>query len=225
MWQRRVGVGVLIVLLADLSGCGRGPSYTASDAARDAWRADDERRCLASGTVQASPFVTTRSSLGGPSYCGAIRPLQVHALARGQVHLAPAATLRCPMVPALDHWVENVVIPAARHNLGQDVVALKVAASYSCRPMNSIAGAKLSEHGRANALDVSAFELSDGSRVVVKTGWHGTAREQAFLRAVHDGACRTFGTVLGPAADSHHHDHFHVDLARHGRDGRYRVCR
>ena len=48
----------------------------------------------------------------------------------------PPRLLRCPMVPAVDHWVERVVIPAARYHLGAAVVELKVAASYSCRPMN-----------------------------------------------------------------------------------------
>lgn len=222
MWQRRVGVALLMVALLDLVGCSSQRAFVARD---EPWRAEEERQCLASSSVRASPFVTPRSSLGGSPPCGALHPLQVSATARGQVHLNPSATLRCPMVPATDHWVETVVIPAARHHLGLDVTELKVAASYACRPMNSIAGARLSEHGMANALDVSAFVLSDGSRLTVKEGWHGSHREQAFLRAVHQGACRTFTTVLGPNADRFHHDHFHLDLARHGRRGEIRICK
>jgi len=42
---------------------------------------------------------------------------------------------------------------------------------------------------------------------------------------VHRGACDSFTTVLGPHADIYHRDHFHMDLARHGRDGTYRVCK
>ena len=34
-----------------------------------------------------------------------------------------------------------------------------------------------------------------------------------------------FFAVLGPNADKFHHDHFHVDLARHGRDGAGRICK
>jgi hypothetical protein len=34
-----------------------------------------------------------------------------------------------------------------------------------------------------------------------------------FLRAVHQAACRTFGTVLGPEANSFHNNHFHLDMA------------
>ncbi len=40
----------------------------------------------------------------------------------------------------------------------------------------------------------------------------------AFLRATHRAACRIFGTVLGPEANSWHKNHFHVDMAerKHG---------
>lgn len=37
------------------------------------------------------------------------------------------------------------------------------------------------------------------------------APEQRFLRALHDGACGIFGTVLGPEANTAHRDHFHLD--------------
>jgi len=34
----------------------------------------------------------------------------------------------------------------------------------------------------------------------------------AFLRAVHDDACKLFGTVLGPEANEAHKDHIHLDM-------------
>jgi hypothetical protein len=129
------------------------------------------------------------------------------------------------MVPAVDHWVRTVVEPAAEHHFGQPVIQLKVAASYACRPMNHQSGGRLSEHGFANALDVSAFHLADGRVITVKDGWNGSRDERAFLEAVHSGACKTFNTVLGPRADAFHRDHFHVDLARHGRNGDVRICK
>jgi len=138
--------------------------------------------------------------------------------------MKPAALLRCPMIPQVERWVAETVAPQARTHLGSPVVEVTVAASYSCRAINHIAGGKLSEHGYANALDVSAFTLADGRRITVKGGWYGDSGERAFLRAVHGGACRQFTTVLGPEADRHHRDHFHMDLARHGRDGLKRIC-
>ena len=96
-----------------------------------------------------------------------------------------------------------------------NVVGLKVVGSYSCRPMNNVHGARLSEHGHANAIDVAGFELENGYTVAVKTGWWGALAERMFLRAVHSGSCNIFTTVLGPHYDRNHRDHFHLDLARH----------
>jgi len=35
-----------------------------------------------------------------------------------------------------------------------------------------------------------------------------------FLREIHEAACGTFGTVLGPEANEAHRDHFHLDMAK-----------
>ena len=91
--------------------------------------------------------------------------------------------------------------------------------------MNHVSGARLSEHGYANALDISRFTLESGEVITVKGGWYGTERERGFLRTVHNGACENFTTVLGPNYDANHRDHFHMDLARHGRDGLMRICK
>jgi hypothetical protein len=37
--------------------------------------------------------------------------------------------------------------------------------------------------------------------------------EALFLRRMHEGACGTFGTVLGPEANEAHRNHLHLDLA------------
>jgi hypothetical protein len=203
-----------------LWACGHQPNFVAK---HEPWRADEERACLASGYVRESHFVSVRSSLGGPEVCGAIRPFKVSATARGTVALQPPALLRCPMIPALQHWMERVVMPAVRYHFRSDVIELKVASSYSCRPMNHVHGARLSEHGHANALDVSGFVLANGHEVSVKSGWWGSLAERTFLRSVHGGACTVFTTVLGPAHDHLHRDHFHLDLARHTGDGR--ICK
>ena len=220
-WSRVLVALTLPAALA-LWACSQAPYFVAKE---EPWRADEERWCLAAGLVRESPFVEARASLGGPSPCGAIRPFAVAAAAQGSVQLRPAALLRCPMVPAVERWIERVVKPAARHYLRTDLVELKIAASYSCRPMNNSHGARLSEHGHANAVDISAFVLANGRTVDVKSGWWGALAERTFLRAVHGGGCDIFSTVLGPSYDANHRDHFHLDLARHGRDGEGRICK
>jgi hypothetical protein len=225
MSRSRVRLALLLPCALALWACSGPPQFVARD---EPWRADEERACLASGAVRESNYVTTRASLGGPtepSVCGALRPFTVSAAAQGWVQLRPAAQLQCQMVPAVDRWVEQVVIPAARHYFSAAVVELKVAASYSCRPMNNVDGASLSEHGHANAIDIATFVLADGRQVAVKSGWWGALAERSFLRDVHRGACGVFTTVLGPAYDMNHRDHFHLDLARHGRNGDGRICK
>jgi hypothetical protein len=222
MSSSRVCLALMLPVALCLWACSSGPEFIAKD---EPWRADEERACLQSGLVRESPFVAARAALGGPSVCGALKPFSVAATARGSVELRPPALLRCPMVPSVEHWVERVVKPAARYHLRTDVVELKVAASYSCRGMNGVRGARLSEHGHANAVDISAFVLADGRAIAVKTGWWGAWAERNFLRAVHGGACNIFTTVLGPNYDANHRDHFHLDLARHGRGGEGRICK
>lgn len=192
-----------------------------------------ETACLTSGDVQTSRHIRMASGLGGPvfgllrltSSCGAQRPFHVRALDYGRVKLAPAAILQCGMIPAVEQWLQRVVVPAAQHTLGSTVTGIRVAASYSCRRINGKIYNKMSQHAYANALDISAFTLADGRVVTVKRGWHGRPSERRFLRTIHRGACRIFSTVLGPEADRYHQDHFHFDLARHNRRGTYHVCR
>ena len=223
MSLRGVLFTVSVAGLLILTGCSTGgPDFVAK---HEPWRESEESACLAAGVVRQSPFLEARSALGGPSYCGASRPFQMSAADQGRVSLKPPALLRCPMIPQVERWVARVVKPSAEYYFGAPVVEMKVAASYGCRPRNNQSGGKLSEHGYANALDISAFTLADGRVVTVKGGWWGEDRERLFLLAVHDGACGEFTTVLGPNSDKFHHDHFHVDLARHGRDGRQRYCK
>jgi hypothetical protein len=218
--MHRSRVGVALLWLLALAACSNGPTFVARD---EPWRAEEERACLASGLVHETAFVVVRSSLGGPSACGAIKPFTVAATARGSVRFEPPALVRCPMVHALDYWTERVVMPAARRHLRANVVGVNVAGSYSCRPMNNVDGAFLSEHGHANAVDVSGFVLEGGEVVSVRTGWGGSWPERNFLRAVHAGSCTVFTTVLGPGYDRLHRDHLHLDLARHHDNGR--ICK
>jgi hypothetical protein len=218
----RVAPPCLIALALVLHGCSKSPHFVAEE---EPWREQRERDCLSQGLVANNRFVSARSALGGPSACGALRPFEMSAAAAGRIAFRPSATLQCPMIPTVERWVQEVVEPAARYYLRVPVTEFKVAASYACRPRNNVFGARLSEHGHANALDVSAFQLADGRSLTVKDGWYGRPEERAFLRAVHSGACQHFTTVLGPHADSYHRDHFHLDLARHGPRGDIRVCK
>ncbi len=197
MFKRCLLPAIPVLAVLAVMGCstGGGPDFVAK---YEPWREDEESACIAANAVRLSPFLQTRAALGGPSVCGAARPFEMSAAANGRVTMRPAAMLRCPMIPQVERWVTETIEPAALRHFGVPLVELKVAASYGCRPINHVSGGRLSEHGYANALDVSGFVLADGRTVTVKGGWRGDARDDAFLRQVHDGACREFTTVLGP---------------------------
>jgi hypothetical protein len=207
-----------------LWGCGSSNSVNFVSK-NEPWRASEEQACIASGAVRQTNVIRARSALGGPATCGTENPYEMSAALGGRVIMKPAAMLRCPMIPQVEKWIAEVVEPAARFHFRQSVAEITVAASYACRPINHQSGGRLSEHGYANALDVSRFTLTSGEVITVKGGWYGTEQERAFLRTVHNGACNNFTTVLGPNYDSNHKDHFHVDLARHGRDGLMTICK
>lgn len=221
--RRSARFALLVTATTILVACSASTPYF--KAKKEPWRADSEMACLRSGVVMASTFQQPASRLNGPSVCGAIRPYRLRAVSGGTVRMQPAALLRCPMVPAVERWMRDSVQPAAMRHFGVPIRTVSVLASYSCRPRNNKRGAKLSEHGFANALDVGGFILADGRTVKVKDGWRAADARSRFLRAVHRGACRSFTTVIGPNADRYHQDHFHLDLARHNPNNSYRYCR
>jgi len=142
--------------------------------------------------------------------CRIPNPWRVRAV--GNVALTQPATVNCGIAEPLNDWLQDKVQPAAQRTFGESVVGIDVAASYSCRPRNNQSGAKMSEHGFGNAIDISAFILESGRKIRVEQGWVGSTDERSFLRAARSQACGDFSTVLGPGSDSHHRDHFHLDL-------------
>jgi hypothetical protein len=142
--------------------------------------------------------------------CEVPNPWLVHSLAT--VQFSRPATLNCSMADPLHTWLQNTVEPEARRRFGTSVVAIDVIASYSCRPRNNVWGAKMSEHGFGDAIDIAGFTLADGRNVTVEQGWRGNAAERSFLRGIRSAACDDFMTVLGPGSDAEHYNHFHLDL-------------
>jgi hypothetical protein len=191
---------------------------------REEWRDEIEAKCMKSGLVEMSAYVKQTNRINGPGVCGMNFPLKVSAALKGSVGVTPAATLACQMIPNIDRWMHNTIQPAAQKWYGAYVVEMK-AGSYACRSQNNQRGAKLSEHSYGNALDVFGFVLSDGRTVSVLKGWNGDNQDQVFLREVFTGGCDYFTTVIGPGGDAFHHDHFHIDLAKHDAGWEKRICR
>jgi hypothetical protein len=159
-------------------------------------------------------------SFGGPGDCGASDVVRLEAIIqpdKSRVAISPPATMRCTMAEALATWVRED-LTATVAPMGSPPRELDNYASYDCRGRNRVAGARISEHGLANAIDVRGVRLADG-RFADFTD-RKLARE--FREAVRVSAFARFTTVLGPGSDGHHETHIHMDLAE--RRGGYRLC-
>jgi hypothetical protein len=136
---------------------------------------------------------------------------------RAAVTLDPPPTIRCTMAESVAQWL-RADVGALAVDLGAPLVSVSDLDSYECRPRNRVPGAKISEHGKGNALDIGALKLGNGG--VFKLTDPLVPR--SFREAMRASACARFTTVLGPGSDGYHNDHIHLDLAE--RSHGYRIC-
>jgi hypothetical protein len=157
--------------------------------------------------------------LVGPGECGATDAVLMDNVVlpdQSKVAVMPPATMRCPMAEQIAQWVREDVLPSLKNQ--PPLRGLYNFDSYSCRGRNNLRAAQLSEHGRADALDVRDFKLADGRElnltdINVDKDWRDGIRATA---------CARFSTVLGPGSDGFHEEHIHLDLAE--RHNGYKIC-
>jgi hypothetical protein len=156
----------------------------------------------------------------GPGGCGGEDLVRLEAVVlpdKLKVAVKPAAILRCAMASAIADWIRIDMAPLAKR-LGSVVTDLDNFDSFECRGRNRIAGAQLSEHGRANALDIRSLKLANGRSISLTDRTVPRDLRESVLRSV----CARFSTVLGPGSDWYHEDHIHLDLMERRND--YRIC-
>ncbi len=156
----------------------------------------------------------------GPGGCGGEDLVRLEAVVltdKQKVAVKPAAILRCTMASAIADWIRTDMTQLAR-SLGSVITGLDNFNSFECRGRNRIVGAGLSEHGRANALDVRSLTLANGRSIGLTDRTVPRDVRESVLRSV----CARFSTVLGPGSDWYHEDHIHLDLMERRND--YRIC-
>lgn len=159
--------------------------------------------------------------------CGAQSPLALTGvLVNGRmVPLSGEVTTDCAIATMLPAWLSQVDGYAFAKTNAR-LKSVNIGTTYMCR--NRVGGSstdKLSEHGMADALDVTGFTLDDGKSIDVGTGWTGGEdKGQSIIHQAHDDACSLFMTTLGPDANAEHHDHIHVDFGCHGQSCTARLC-
>jgi hypothetical protein len=166
--------------------------------------------------------------------CGTAAPILLRSIGSDtRVEIDPPATVTCELAKALSNWILDEVQPEAMALLDSPVVKLR-ASSYACRNCYNRSNGHLSEHALANAFDLSEFVLASGQHITIRDDWNSRflalplrnslhvinvsassqtvapplSRGSQFARNAHQSAWQMFGTVLGPAANRAHKDHF-----------------
>jgi hypothetical protein len=158
--------------------------------------------------------------LVGAGECGATDAVLMASIImpdQSRVAVQPPATMRCPMAQAVADWVREDVGPSMK-KFGPPIRVLDNFDSYSCRGRNNIRAALLSEHGKANAIDIRDFALADGREF----GLTNVRVDKAWRETIKASVCARFMTVLGPGSDGYHEEHIHLDLAE--RRNNYKLC-
>jgi hypothetical protein len=170
--------------------------------------------------TEAMAIAPSIPAIHGPGGCGGEDLVRLEAVVlpdRRQVAVKPAAILRCAMASEIADWIRTDIAPLAV-GAGSVISGLDNFDSFECRGRNRVVGAPLSEHGRANALDVRAFKLANGQSISLTDRTVPRELRENVLHSV----CKRFTTVLGPGSDGYHEDHIHLDLME--RHNNYKIC-
>jgi hypothetical protein len=170
--------------------------------------------------TEAIAIAPSIADIHGAGGCGGVDLVRLEAVVlpdKRQVSVKPAAILRCAMASAVADWIRTDIGPLAAR-VGSAISSLDNFDSFECRSRNRVVGAELSEHGRANALDVRALKLANGQSISLTDRTVPRELRESVLHSV----CARFSTVLGPGSDGYHEDHIHLDLME--RHNNYKIC-
>lgn len=205
---------VLIAGVFALASCG-GREKPQSPRSSDNMTSQNARQCLAGLKSKSVRF----AGLPNKSFDGGCRMIDTIKVMDFGIAATNMGAMTCPLASSFTDWARYAVAPAAKQYFGSPVVKIETMGTFNCRAIAGSRSGRLSEHAFANAIDLSAFVLRDGRRISVLNGWRGSPEERAFLRRLHQSACKRFGTVLGPDYNAAHANHFHLDMARSMRNG------
>jgi len=168
--------------------------------------------------LDAMALVEPLPRLIGPGACGGPDMVRMHALFlrdKSRVAINPPLQLRCRMAERFADFVRDDLPAIFRE---RRLRSIDGAGSYECRGRNRIAGAKVSEHGKGNAIDIHSVRFTDGGSLVPTD----LLADKSLRETLKAAACARFTTVLGPGSDGYHEEHVHLDLAERRND--YRMC-
>ena len=182
-------------------GSAVGPTGTAEPVA---WSSQEVEQALARCAVLLRGLDVV--TVAGPplregTECGTPAPMRLMSVGRSpQIALVPPPTVTCDMVAALARWLERDVQPLARTHLGAPIARIETMSSYSCRNAYGRAHGRVSEHGKADAVDIGSFVTARGHAALVIADWGPTARQIAAEVAAATKAQAAAGEPKAPPA-------------------------
>ena len=169
--------------------------------------------------LQQFAVVEPMPRLIGPGACGGSDIVRLDSVNVGgkRVEITPAPYLRCPMAEQLALFVRDDAVPQVA-SAGEVLTRLDTYDDFDCRGRNRKLTGKVSEHGKANAVDVRGMTFASGRFAM----WTDIKFNKPLREALRKSVCARFTTVLGPGSDGYHEEHIHLDLAE--RHNNYRIC-
>lgn len=146
----------------------------------DAWSPaeikDAQQRCAA--ILKRVAAVVIHEDPIKEGSCGDPAPVQLISIGKKpEVVISPPAIVNCEMVEALHTWISTGLQPLARQHLGGPIIKIAKMSDYSCRNAYGRARGRMSEHGRANALDIAGFTTAKGDSTMLLADWGQTQRD------------------------------------------------
>ena len=136
-----------------------GPNFDSAGVTSEPTECD--KRILAIAIAEPLP------RLIGPDACGGRDMLRLAAVLRAdgtRIEIKPTPVLRCEFAESVAAWLRDEAAPRV-DKLGAPLRTVETFDDFECRGRNRVAGAKLSEHGKGNAVDVRSFILADGRSI------------------------------------------------------------
>ena len=145
--------------------------------------------------------------------CGITGRVLLQSLAKTTL---PKMETQCQIALRLALYDQHILQPAADEIFGQGLKRINTQGSYNCRLANTgdPNETRYSLHATARAVDISGFELEDGTEITLTDHWASDDKKAEFLRRTRDGGCKLFTLTLSPDYNIQHADHFHFDTGK-----------
>ncbi|URQ62112.1 extensin family protein [Pantoea alhagi] len=179
---------------------------------------NDPAACLAVlQRAREAGFISFTQPPAMKGACPLENPIRIQRFAR--VTLSSSFLASCPLAVSSTMFVIQANQIALTSPLKSPLGRIEHVGSYACRNIYHRAQGRLSEHATADAWDITAFRLTNGTRISVGRDWHRTSEASALLHRWFDSSCAWFGNALGPNYNAAHASHFHLGMRG------YMLCR